>query len=250
MDYLIICFVISCMVSSPLFAEVDYPANKVEMPATGQPTPSEETPNVTQAGQPADQSSRSLRGRANVYLAGNYAYLDLILPSKYGITGEWLEDVDHAWGFEYLRASISLPIIVGDLGGFTEERFSVTRRFFLGQNSLNLFWLLAYNKVNLDVGSSILASIPESDGARLSVISTETLAAGGGIGHRWQHRSGLTWGVDWFVWTQPLYTIRSKSGVLDRMTDAADKDRVRKAISVMNYFPRWSIAKLQAGYSF
>lgn len=59
-----------------------------------------------------------------------YSLLDLIVPSKYGISGHRNYN-GHMFEAEYIRGTMSVPLIIADIGSVTDQRFTVRQRRFV-----------------------------------------------------------------------------------------------------------------------
>lgn len=71
-----------------------------------------------------------------------------------------------------------------------------------------------------------------------------------GVGNRWVLPRGITLGIDWIQWAQPVVTLKRKSDLIDYLQDAQTKKTLEDAFRVSMYCPRLQILKLSAGLSF
>ena len=199
--------------------------------------------------QPTLGQSRLIRQNSNYFVTLNYSPIDLVLPSKWGITLGSVKDVDQTWELEYLKSSVSVPFIVEDLGEMTDERLSLIRRNYLGTQTFNFNYGLNYHRFNLHIGnkylSSVATSVPDVD-----LISVESLGFNVGMGHRWTFSNRWIVGVDWVSWSQPVFTTRKDNKFEDYSANEGYKDSTDTLVKLITWVPRITILKFQVGYSF
>lgn len=198
----------------------------------------------------AVSGSRKRRGLESFVVLGNYSFFDLIIPSKIGLTAGYTETADTTWEIEYLRASLSVPFLVDDIGKMTDQRWSIIRRSFLGKNSFNFSYGLTYFDYSVKVGSEILNRLDSSYPGGLDLISLEGVGVNVGFGNRWIIQKNVTIGIDWLSLSQPVILTGKKSGILNYINNANDRKNVEKVIRIGSYFPRLAAIKLQLGISF
>jgi len=185
------------------------------------------------------------------YVGFNYSYFDLILPSKYGFSLGYIESPKDTYEFEYLRASVSIPVsVVKDLGSFSEVRMSLMDRHFFGEGTFNGLWGVVYNSNKLEIGNGILSRISSQGVPRVKPLQVDTLGVVGGVGNRWLFSNGIAFGVDWFTWAQPLIVIKKENQFRDVATNENDKNNIDTAVKALGYFPRLSILKVNLGMAF
>lgn len=193
--------------------------------------------------------SRLVRSNSNYFAIGNFAPVDLILPSKFGLTLGIVSNADYTWELEYLKSSVSVPFLVDDIGEMTDERLSVIRRNYFGTETFNLSYGLSYNRFKVHIGSKYLAyiatNIPDVD-----LMQIDSLGFNVGIGNRWIFANRWMVGVDWVSWAQPVFTIKYNNKYSDYSTDEDSKDTVDTVAKLIRWVPRITLLKLQVGYSF
>lgn len=194
--------------------------------------------------------ARERREKADYFALANYSPIDLLIPSKYGITLGYIESADKTWEFEYLRGSISVPFIVEDLGKMTDERFSAIGRSYFGGNSFNFSYGLSYFDFSLHLGDKLLNRVTGGSYPSIDLVEVQSLGFNLAIGNRWSFNRNVTFGVDWISWAQPVYVTNKKSAFLDYASNQQDKDDVDKAMKLISYFPRLAFLKLQLGILF
>lgn len=194
--------------------------------------------------------TRIRREQSDYFALLNYSPLDLLIPSKIGGTlGIITKEGTKSWELEYLRGKMSVPFIIEDLGSLTDEKISLIRRSYGASNSFNFSYGLTYFNLNLHIGDKLLNKISGSY-PNYDIIDITALGFNLGLGNRWVFKKNITFGVDWFTWSQPVYVMNKKSAFLDYATDPDDRDDVETAIKVMSYFPRLTFLKIQLGMSF
>ncbi len=180
----------------------------------------------------------------------NYAPLDLIIPSKLGLTIGYVSSADTTWELEYLRGSVSAPFIVGDLGSMKDQRISIIRRSYVGNNSFNIGYGLSYFDFKVNLGSDILSRLSSGAVPSIDLLQIQALGFNLSVGNRWQISKNVTLGVDWVSWSQPVVVTKEESVFLDYVTSPEDRDNVDTAMKSVSYFPRFSFLKIQFGMSF
>jgi hypothetical protein len=196
------------------------------------------------------QNTRTRREQNDYLGLINYAPLDLIIPSKIGLTLGLLRDADTSWELEYLRGSVSVPFLVDDLGSMTDQRISLIRRSYFGGNSFNIGYGLSYYDFKVNLGSDILSRLTSGSVPQIDLIQIQALGLNFSLGNRWHFDHNITLGVDWFSWSQPLVVTNEDSVFLDYVTNPQDRDDVDTAIKLTSYFPRFSFFKIQLGILF
>lgn len=178
-----------------------------------------------------------------------YSPLDLLVPSKYGLSFGWHQSGDTTWELEYLRGSFSVPIFVDDLGKVTDQRVSFIRRSYFGSNSFNLSYGISYYDISARLGSEYLKNV--SQGAAPSDrVGVRSLGLNIGIGNKWAVAKNFTIGVDWISLSQPLIVLEQKDSYLDSSVDENHRGKVDDFVRLASYFPRFSIFKVQLGLIF
>lgn len=194
--------------------------------------------------------SRQIREKARFIGILNYSALDLLLPSKYGISFAMVPNASQTWELEYLRSSISVPLFLSDLGEMTDQRISLLGRSFFGNNSFNLSYGVSYFDFSLNLGDKLLSSVTGGAAPSAELVSAKALGINIGIGNRWSFANNITFGIDWISLSQPLFVTRKNSEFLNLTSSQADKDSVDTALKIISYFPRLAFLKLQLGYQF
>lgn len=193
--------------------------------------------------------TRGRRASQDYFLLGNYSPIDLLIPSKYGVTVGLVSDADRTWEFEYLRGSISVPFIVKDLGEMSDVRLALIKRSYFGSNSFNLSYGLTYFDFSMHLGDELLNQL-NGNYPSIDLVSIEALGFNVAIGNRWTFDHNITLGIDWISWAQPVAVTNKKSAFLDSSASEKDKDDVDTALKIISYFPRFSFLKLQLGILF
>lgn len=195
-------------------------------------------------------SGRELRAKTNYFSLLNYSPLDLILPNKIGVTAGVVSDPSTTWELEYLRASVSVPFVVNDLGATTDQRISVIRRSYGERNHFNFGFGISYFDFSVHIGDEMLSRLTAGSYPDIDLLQIQSLGFNLSLGHRWILGKGITLGADWFSWAQPVFVLKKKNAFLHYATNQEDRDDVDKAIKLITYVPRLAFLKLQLGYSF
>lgn len=171
-----------------------------------------------------------------------YGPVDLLLPSKLGLAFTW-----ENWEFEYLGSSVKAPWILKDLGAMSDKRLQIVHR---NASTGWLFsWGLSYNSFQVSLGDAFLSRLTGGAVPNIQLLEFSTLGAVASFGYRHQWGNWLA-GIELFSWAQPLITLKSSAPFLDSVTNEDDRSTVQTSIDLIRYFPRWSTAKISAGYSF
>ncbi|MDZ4081685.1 MAG: hypothetical protein U1E10_02005 [Bdellovibrionales bacterium] len=190
---------------------------------------------------PAPPSTMDLKD-SNLALFLQYGPVDLLLPSKIGAAIHW-----DGWEVEYLGSSIKVPWVLKDLGSMSDKRFQIMRRQSL--SGWQFAWGVSYNSFQISLGDGLLSRLTGGLYPNVDLVEITTLGAVASFGYRHQWGNWLA-GVEIFGWAQPLVTIKSSAPFLDSVSNQDDRDAVQTTIDLIRYFPRWSVAKVSAGYSF
>ncbi len=197
-----------------------------------------------------EPTSRELRALSQGYVFGTYSSLDLILPSKLGVTAGWVQNVDTSAELEYMRGSYSVPFLISDLGSMVDERVSLNRRSYFGTNSFNVSYGISYFSFRVEVGDAILSRISSGVYPSSTLLELSSLGLNVGVGNRWSLTEHLLFSVDWISWYQPILVLKREAGFLSSVSDPVDKSNINKAMDVISYFPRFAAIKVQLGWSF
>lgn len=205
---------------------------------------------VASGNQPFEHSLRAVRLQ--------YAPLDLLLPSKWGmalqgqVLGETLE-------LDYASASVSVPWVLKDLGSMSEKRLQLSFISPIGDSAhalqgWNFRWGLSLNSFQIRLGDALLSRLSGGVYPSLDVVDLQTLGIVGSIGYRglWGNlqQAHWGWGIDLFSWAQPLITTKNSAPFLDAVTDREDRESVEQAIRVVRLFPRWTLGRFSVAYRF
>lgn len=192
--------------------------------------------------------SQSARINRSNHLLLNASPIDTWIPFKYGVTIGKTFSKSFAVDLQYLRATLTPPELLADIGRITEQRLSLLIRSYGDRNSFNFIYGLAYSKFDLSLGPSFLAFVPT--GVPSNLINLQTLNAVLGFGNRWQWDGGFSFGVDWATIQIPFYTIKEDSDVIDFSSNSNDQDEAKDVVRALKRIPTFSFFKLQLGYSF
>jgi hypothetical protein len=190
------------------------------------------------------------RAKASTIVLGNYSPIDLLIPGKIGLTVGWIQDVDRTLELEYLRGSISVPFIIEDLGKMTEQRISLIRRSFMGNNSFNFSYGLSYFDFSIHLGDKLLNRLSGGTYPSVDLVDIESVGFNLGLGNRWSFNHNITFGIDWISWAQPMVVTKKQSAFLTYASNSQDRDDVEGGIKFISYFPRLTLLKLQLGILF
>lgn len=183
-------------------------------------------------------------------VTAHYSQLDLILPGKYGIAIARRGSERTAIEFEYTHGSF-VPFFIDDIGKFTEDRFSILRRFAQEDGAgFQWFYGAFYHRFQLKIGDALLSRLSGGTYPSADVVSIGGLGAMVGIGYRWIFKDKFVLGLDAVTWSQPFLTTSKDTKFLDVVTNADDRSKVDTAVRVMQYFPRFSVAKVEFGFRF
>lgn len=216
-----------------------------EMAFAQEPVPVAPTPSA-----PAAAEAPTLKEDPRFFALLTYSPLDLILPNKFGLSGGWITAPGYQNEIEYLRGSLSVPLVVTNLGGVTEERISYVRRRFTGDSGFNFSYGVSYFKTVVHLGDSLMNRLAGGYYPSADLVDIQSLGANVGIGHRWLVRRRFVVSVDWLEWNQPLFNIKREVPFLDVATNSDDRSDVGRAVNAFAYFPRFTLLKLQVGYEF
>lgn len=199
---------------------------------------------------PPPMSPRDLRAAARGFVLGNFSYIDLMIPAKFGVTAGLNSSGDNSWEIEYLRGSVSVPIILPDLGSMTDQRVSLIRRSYFGKGSFNFSYGVSYFDFTVHLGDKFISGLSGGNYPSADLVNLTSLGAYIGLGNRWVFKNGFTVGVDWFSYSQPIFLLKNQSAFLDYASNQNDKDNVSTLINLLSGFPRFAALKVQMGFLF
>ncbi len=192
-----------------------------------------------------------IRRMANdYYVLVNYAPFDLIIPGKYGITLGTIESANKTWEFEYLHGSVSVPLVIEDLGKATDDRYSIMARKYFDGNSFNLSYGASYYDFSVHLGDKIMNNVSGGKYPAMDLVKIKSFGLNVALGNRWTFNHDMTVGIDWISWSQPLFITEKGDAFLDHATNSQDRDQVEKVINFVSRFPRFSVFKVQLGMLF
>ncbi len=213
-------------------------------------TPQAQIEEVAQKVEKSLETTRTRREQKDYLGLINYAPLDLLIPSKLGLTLGLIRDGNTSWELEYLRGSVSVPFVVDDLGSMTDQRISLIRRSYFGRNSFNIGYGIHYNDLQVKLGSDILSRLTSGAVPEIDLIKIQSLGFNLSVGNRWHFQKNITLGVDWISWSQPVFVTKKDTVFLDYVTNPEDREDVDTAVRLTSYFPRFSFFKIQLGILF
>jgi len=194
---------------------------------------------------PAHSSELDKRGLVSF----QYSYLDLLIPGKWGLGGQWAFAPGQVWELSYLKGSLSGPWIMEDIGSMSDTRIRLGKRSQRSGSSFNLGLGVAYYDFEVRLGNKLLSSISR-DAPNAELIKARSLGAYISVGNRWSLGQSGVIGIDWLVWSQPLIKLEEKSEFFNRVSDEDDEDIVERAIKKVYRFPRIVLLKLELGFRF
>lgn len=208
---------------------------------------------MTDAGQKVSDylgDSQKRRSKADYFALLNYSPLDLLIPSKKGLTLGLISSAEKTWELEYLSGSVSVPFIIEDLGKMSDTRFSIIARSYSDNNSFNFSYGITYFDFSLHLGDRLLNGLSGGTYPSIDLVEISSLGLNFAFGNRWSFEKNMTFGVDWISLAQPLYILKKNSAFLDYATNQNDRDTVDKAMNMISFFPRIALFKIQFGVLF
>jgi len=149
-----------------------------------------------------------------------------------------------------MRGSIPLNFFVIDIGEMIEQKLSLIYRSYSTRNSFHFFGGAFYHSFKARLGNTYLELVPNSGIQGIDLLQIRTWGVVGGIGNRWQFKSGWGIGVDWFTIAIPLKTIQAEAPYLTTNASGTRRDDVNDAFDLIRKIPTFALFKVQLGYSF
>ena len=193
--------------------------------------------------------SKYHRDNSNITVMLGYAPIDMILPSKLGGSVGWNDGAEASYEIEYMGSKLSVPFVVKDLGSFSDKRISIIKRSYKSRNSFNFHYGVSYFDTDVAVGNEYLSSatnVPRN----LDLIGIKSLGVIWGVGNRWNFKPGFTAGVDWISWAQPLIVLSREDRLINYVNDEGTRDALKQALNLSSYVPRFTLLKVQFGWTF
>lgn len=192
------------------------------------------------------RESRDARANTRYTALANYAYVDMWVPSKFGLALAYNPDPREAIELAYDRGSVGYDYFSVSIGRVSDDRFSLVWRRFQGFNSFNYFVGVHHEEFRVRIGDTLLRTA----GGRGDILELARVGLTFGLGNRWQTPGGFTWGVDWLVVHVPITTLRTRSPFLDATGDERYRGQVDNVLRLFRGVPTVSALKIQLGYSF
>lgn len=188
-------------------------------------------------------TSRENRSASNGTVMFGWEPFATWIPSKWGLS--YTQIMNEKWSIEleYYTGSINSDYVGVDLGVVRERRFTLQARKYTG-NSFHYSFGPVLSDFHARLGSSIVASDYSSS------FSAQNLGIAGGIGNRWQWSNGVTFGIDWFRISIPVFETKVEDDVLDDITDSGDSEDIKNIIRTFNRVPTFVLFGLNIGYTF
>ena len=183
-------------------------------------------------------------------VTANYAFLEMWVLTKYGLTVARNESAAKTYELEYMTGSLGIGYFGIDIGKIEEQRLALMSRSFSERNSFSWFYGAYINQIQAHLGNDYLASVPGVTRSSVELMKLQTLGATFGIGNRWQLKNGFTWGVDWLAVHWPLMVLQQDSPFIANSSDPSKRNSADDAMDVFKRLPSFGAFKLQLGYSF
>lgn len=140
---------------------------------------------------------------------------------------------------EYASSSMGVPVAGINIGGISEKNYSLLFRNYVG-NSFHFVFGPYQSTHRASVGR----------GYDLGEFEVKNVGLATGFANRWQWKSGMTFGIEWFRMNIPLRNTKYNDGVLKKVPSANDRDDVKKVMDYFNRIPTFTILGLNIGYTF
>lgn len=193
-------------------------------------------------------NSKSIRSEKGKGIYFTYAYYDLWLPSKKGITYSQGND-ERLWELAYQKSTISFDFIIDDIGSLTEQRFILATCSFNKNNSFNWTYGAYYSKFDMVLGDALLEEVSGAD-TSVELLSIDNIGALWGFGNRWEFMNGFSIGLDWFKLYWPLINTKNNSDFITETDDDSDADDVQNIVDILSKTPTFAVAHIEIGYRF
>lgn len=193
---------------------------------------------------------RDNRAERHLVVTGNYSYIDLIIPSKWGVTLGYVHDAANTFELDYMRGSISTGWLGIDIGSITEQRLSLLWRTYAQRNTFNFQLGVHYNQFKIHIGDELIGRVPGAPAFDYTFMEYQTLGLSWGLGNRWVSKNGFVWGFDWFQIHLPLSTLKQNTPYLDAVSNNEDREDADTAGKIIRHVPRLVALKFQLGFSF
>lgn len=193
-----------------------------------------------------ESKTKDFRRQSNGSVMIGYELLTTWIPSKKTISGTYIFNQDWSAELEYAWGSIGLPIVGIDVGSLSEKRYSLLAKRYFG-NSFHLQFGPYFYDYEAHAGIKILNRMTQKSIADFGV---EGLGAAFGLGNRWQWKSGMTLGIDWFRINVPLKTTQNDNKILKNIEDEGSNDDVKNVLGYFSRVPTFVLLGLNLGYTF
>jgi len=195
-------------------------------------------------------AARERRGNSQWTFTGNYSLFEMWVLTKYGVTVGYNRSPSSTYEFEYMRGSLGFGYFGLDIGKISEERFALLWRSYGRRNSFSFVSGLYYNKLDVHLGSDLLASVSGQDRAKVDIMELQTVGLSWGVGNRWQTSGGFVWGADWLVLNVPVWIVKQEHPFIDSSNSAEARDDANDTMRILRRIPAVAALKIQLGVSF
>lgn len=192
------------------------------------------------------RESREARASTRHTVLASYAYLDMWVPSKFGIAYAFSPNAGEAFELGYERGSVGYDYFKVSIGRVSDDRFYLVWRRFGGFNSFNYFLGVHHEEFRVRIGDTLL----RTSGGRGDILELARAGVTVGVGNRWQTRGGFTWSADWLVLHIPVLSLRTRSPFLDASANEAYRGQVDNVLRLFRDVPTAAALKIQLGFAF
>lgn len=182
-------------------------------------------------------------------ITGNYSTIDMLMPSKWGASLAYNEPTV-SYELEYMRGALGLAWLGLDIGGITEQRFTLLLRSFSGRESFNFSYGVSYTDFVAKLGNRYLSTVTANNISEAELFKVSNLSLVWGLGNRWQLSNGFTFGADWFGLHIPVAALEGNTSYIDLTTDDDNRDDLKLVRNLIEKIPRLVVLKFQLGMSF
>lgn len=205
-----------------------------------------ESPNLTEKIEAEVRNSATYRDQSKGTAMLGLELFTSWVPFKLTAGYTFIFNKEWALEAEFGRGHFGAGMYGFNLATVTEYRYSLLARRFIG-NSFHWIFGLYKDDFRARLGSDYLDSMSDTS---IDDMKVEILGATIGFGNRWQWRNGLTMGMDWVRTNIPIFDRKVDDGVLDKIDDESDHDRVKKVINRVVSVPSFTLFGIYLGYTF
>lgn len=251
-------------------AQTEAPVDEADAPSTqnsetevSEDAPADQAPSVNQEEQlpaitapavtpsPAKKPSNKkphYRSDKNWGINGWFAPFSLPFPMGWGVSAHYVANQNWLLEAEYFRSSYAINIFGFEVGGVTEQKYTLQARYFFSRSgSFNFIFGGGYRNLEVKLARDLFDLV--TNDYSLTVTEMDAYFVKVGVANQWGWGKNKTVTVDWFSLEIPFQAdvVQSASQYAE---NPDDQEEIEDAEHVLKWYPSGAIVKLSIGITF